>query len=398
MTLLQENMDYICHTTRMLAGLTVAYGTPQVFEWETCGMADEDTQRPLTQNSLYDLASLTKLFTSVAALQLVESGKLSLSDCAGRIEPRFENLQDVTVEDILSFRVCLKTPGRIDDAPTAEEGLRRLFGVTVCQTPAIRLYSDINAMVIKYLIEAKTGMAFYDVLNASVFQPAGMTETFSAVPREALSRCVNYNHEHQIVNGQYILRTDISLGTPNDPKASLLSRGGRDLCGHAGLFSTRDDMVHFAQALLNEKLLSHDMLRQIGVNRTGFPYPDGTHRQYLGYLCFSKHPNQYLSEIPSWMSSRAFGLSGFTGNHLSIDPESQCFVLFLGNRCHHRVSRIVPAENAASLGLDARGVGIIRWPDGQLVPSSSQYVHFKDEYLHAPIEKRLRALGWLSDF
>ena len=395
MTQLQDHMRFLCDTTRMLAGLTVAYGTAQDCEWETYGRACEQPARPLAPDSLYDLASLTKLFTCVAALQLVQEGKLSLSECAGRIDPRFENLRDVSVEDILSFRVCLKTPGRIDDTPAREEGLRRLFGVTVCPPPAIRLYSDINAMVIKYLIEAKTGMAFYDVLKTAVFRPAGMTETFSAVPSACRSRCVCYNNEHQIINGQYILRTDIPLGTPNDPKASLLSDGGRDLCGHAGLFSTRKDMVRFSQALLSEKLLSRDMLRQIGINRTGFPYPDGTHRQYLGYLCFSKHPNQHLSEVPSWMGGRAFGLSGFTGNHLSIDPDAGCFVLFLGNRCHGRVSRIVPAEDGASLGLDARGVGLIRWPNGQLVPSSSQYVHFKDEYLHAPIEKRMRELGWI---
>lgn len=396
MTCLQDQLHFLCDTTKMLAGLTVAYGTAQDCEWETYGRACEQPDRPLAPDSLYDLASLTKLFTCVAALQLVQSGKLLLCEYAGSIDPRFENLRNVCVEDILSFRACLKTPGRIDDAFSPEEGQRRLFSVSVCPSPSIRLYSDINAMVIKYLIEAKTGMAFYDVLKTSVFRPAGMTETFSSVPSACLSRCVCYNNEHQIINGKYILRTDIHPGTPNDPKASLLSNGGQNLCGHAGLFSTRADMVRFAQALLNEKLLSRDMLRKIGINRTGFPYPDGTHRQYLGYLCFSKHPNQYLSEVPSWMGSSAFGLSGFTGNHLSIDPDTGCFVLFLGNRCHNRISRIVPVEDGAALGLDARGVGKIRWTDGRFVPSSSQYVHFKDEYLHAPIEKRMRELGWIS--
>ena len=98
------------------------------------------------------------------------------------------------------------------------------------------------------------------------------------------------------------------------------------------------------------------------------------------------------------MGSRAIGLSGFTGNHLSIDPDLNRFVLFLGNRCHGRVSHIVPSEEHSleALGLDMRGVGVIRWTDGRLVPSSAKYVYFKDEMLHAPIESRMRMLKWLK--
>ena len=153
-----------------------------------------------------------------------------------------------------------------------------------------------------------------------------------------------------------------------------------------------------AQALLSGELLRPETLCEIGVNRTGFSHGDGTYRQYLGYLCFSKHPLQRLSEVPHWMGARSIGLSGFTGNHLSLDPDAGRFVLFLGNRCHGRVSHIVPPEgkDLSAYGLDARGVGLVRWSDGRLVPSSAKYVYFKDEMLHAPIESRMRALGWLA--
>lgn len=64
-------------------------------------------------------------------------------------------------------------------------------------------------------------------------------------------------------------------------------------------------MVRFAQALLSGELIRRETLCEIGVNRTGFSHGDGTYRQYLGYLCFAKHPLQRLSEVPHWMGCAA---------------------------------------------------------------------------------------------
>ena len=403
---LMDNMRFLCDEARMLTGIAVAYGTPDSAKSALYGRAQEadrisgafiPCERSLTADSLFDLASLTKLFTAVATMQLVHSGKLSLDEYVGRIDSRFVHLRDVTVGDVLGFTVSLQTPGRIDTAPDQAEGFRRLFGVSTCPTPAVRVYSDINAMVIKYIIEAKTGLSFYDVLKERVFSPAGMRETFAHVPADMRNRCVCYNYEHRIEGERFILREDVTPGTPHDPKALLLSGDGSDLCGHAGLFSTRADMVRFAQALLAGELLPLPMIEEIGTNRTGLSYGDGTYRQYLGYLCFAKHPYQHLSEVPEWMSDRSVGLSGFTGNHLSIDPQKRRFVLFLGNRCHMRVSHIIPPKGMTleDYDLDARGVGTVCWPDGRLINSSAKYVYFKDERLHAPIAKHMRELGWI---
>ena len=406
MDTLQSNLHFLCDESRMLCGMAVAFGTPTQSETARYGRAQEVTLndagrfiprvRPLEANALFDLASLTKLFTAVLAMMLVERGKLSLDTPVAQLDSRFIHLTDVPVGDVLSFRACLQTPGRIDDAPTREEGLSRLFAVRRVPLPDVRIYSDINAMVIKYVVEAVSGMAFADALKSYIFTPAGLTETFAAVPEGERHRCVCYNYEHRIMNGAHILRTDTLPGVPHDPKAAFLSQGGRDLCGHAGLFSAQRDMIRFAQALLSGELVRKETLLAIGQNRTGRPNPDGTHRQYLGYLCFAKHPDQYLSEVPEWMGEGSIGLSGFTGNHLSLDPVRGRFVLFLGNRCHARLSHIAPRpESTRPYGLAGDGTGLYRWPDGHEVPSSVRYVHFKDARLHAPIAARMRELGWL---
>lgn len=390
----------------MLSGLCAAYGTASESESVISGYAQETElqngvftpcYRPLQEDSLYDLASLTKLMTAVLTLKLVEQGKLRLDEFIGRIDPRFVHLTDTTVFDVLSFRVSLKTPGRIDETGDRDESLRRLFAVEICESPKIRVYSDINAMVIKYVAEAKCGMSFSDALSHYLFHPAGMTETFAVVPEKNVHRCVCYNYEHRIAKDAYILRTDTPLAAPHDPKSLVLSLGGRDLCGHAGVFSSKNDMVRFAQALLNNELISRESLLSIGTNYTGKPNGDGTWRQYLGFLCFTKHPYQHLSEVPEWMQPRSIGLSGFTGNHLSIDPLRERFVLFLGNRCHNRVSNILPPDGKSfgDYGIKEDGVGQIHWPDGRLVSSSAKYVYFKDKLLHAPIKVRMQELGWL---
>lgn len=399
-------MKYLCDDTRMLTGIAVAYGTSRESEHAHYGRAQElrlqDGQfvpcvRMMQDDDLYDLASLTKLFTSVMTMILVERGMLSLDEHIGEIDARFIHLKDVSVFDTLCYRVCLQTPGRIDDAPNREEGLRRLFDVRTAPSPAVRIYSDINAMVIKYVIEAKTGMPLADAIRKYILDPAGMRETCAVVSKEKRARCLCYNYEHRIVRDTYILRTTTELGVPHDPKAMLLGSDG-DLCGHAGLFSTRADMVRFAQALLKGELISRASLLEIATNRTGRYNEDGTYRQPLGFLCFTRHPLQRLSEVPAHMGTHALGISGFTGNHLVIDPELDCFEVFLGNRCHGRVSHITPPQGIelSHYGLDDIGAGLVPWPDGRMVPSSAKYVYQKDACLHEPIVQRMHRLGWLA--
>ena len=406
MNRLLSNMHFLCDETRMLTGIVAAYGTSTKSEHVLYGRAQEMTLkdgqfmpcvRPLTQESIFDLASLTKLFTSVMTMILVERGLLSLEERIGAIDARFIHLKDVSVFDTLCYRVCLQTPGRIDDAGDRSEGLLRLFSAAPVPSPAVRIYSDINAMVMKYVIESKTGMAFFDAIRRFILSPAGMQETYALVPEDKRSRCLCYNYEHRIVRDRYILRTDTEPGIPHDPKAMLLGSHG-DLCGHAGLFSTRADMIRFAQALLRSELISRQSLQEIATNRTGQYNADGTYRQPLGFLCFTKHPNQHLSEVPAHMGAHALGISGFTGNHLVLDPELDCFEVFLGNRCHCRVSHITPPTGIelSSYGLDEIGAGLVPWPDGRKVPSSAKYVYQKDACLHEPIVQRMHQLGWLA--
>ena len=388
----------------MLCSTAVAYGNSKDFQtfhtgnqseivWTEQGFADQIV--PISDNSIYDLASLTKLFTLISLLMLLEAKQLKMTDCVGRIDNRFHYLQDTSIYDVITYQALLKSPARIDRQASVEEGEKQVFSTYQSTAYQERIYSDMNALILQYVIEKASGLSLISFLQRQILTPLGMSNTWAKVPRSRLADCVNYNYEHSIVNGHHAVRCDVPPGTPHDPKARLLSNGRHHVCGHAGLFSTMADMVAFAQGLLNGKLILSSTLSSIGKNRTGYLKHESQYRQFMGLLCFSKSAVPRLSEVPLWMGQNAFALSGYTGNHIAIDPDLGVFDILLGNRCHNRVSLIQPPEEVDARVLDENGAGRIQWPDGRKVYSSFKYVYLKDKLIHNPVYERLLANRWL---
>jgi len=345
------------------------------------------------QSSVFDLASLTKLFTGLCAMRLKEEGLLDPGRSVFSCDARFTRLKDVTVEQLMSFTRELVTPGRVDACGSREEALACLFSAQSRGEPKGRYYSDIPSMVLKYVIEAAAGCSLMECVRTLVMRPAGMNATWSRVPEERIPDCLDYSREYRIEGSRHILRAGPLRGEPHDPKAAVIRGETDDLCGHAGLFSTAEDLTRFCLAVLEEKIVSRESLREMAVNRTGRRRPDGTYTQYLGYQCYVRHPDQYYSEIPVYMGRKAFGNSGFTGNCLVLDPERGTYVFFLGNRVRNRLTVLLPEEGKTlgDYGLRENGTGKIRRDDGTVIPSSVKYVHLKDEYLHRVIGE---VMGW----
>lgn len=390
---LEEGISYLVSEKRMLACLSVTYGTATEEHHTMQGVADRQGN-PIHEGSLYDLASLTKLFTGLLVMRLREEGRMDLSRWITDYAPQFTALSDVTVGEVLGFQVALITPERVDTQPNAQEGLRQLFAAEARPVTG-RHYSDMPAMVLKYVIEGAAQESYMDALTRRILQPLGMENTFAPVPESRQGDCLCYDGEHRIEGSRWLVRQGITPGTPHDPKARLLFQGG-EVCGHAGIFSTRGDMTRLCQGLLAGKVISRESLTLMAKNRTGRPLGDGRWTQFLGYQCYVKHPDQYYSEIPAFMSHQAVGMGGFTGHHLCIDPATGVFELFLGNRVMDRLTVLVPEEGRCltDYGLEADGSGRLRWTDGTLLASSVNYVHQKDARLHAPIGQLLHLSPW----
>ena len=406
----QLGLRFFCEQVHMLSSLCVSYGSDRQSFEQTCGVSQEvelqeghlvPCVRPLMPRSIYDLASLTKLFTAVLVLRLSERGQLDLQRPVCELDSRFIHLTEVSLWEVLTFQAALRTPGRIDEAPDAASALHRLYEVERCELPAVRIYSDINPMVAACVMEAVTGRDYMTLLHEEILDPEGMCDTFSQVPPEQHFRLVSTRFEHRFTHGACRLRTDPAPGLPHDPKALVLTgREGR-VYGHAGLFSTLADMTRFCQALLAGRLLSRESLALLGTNVTGRPNADGTHRQYLSLLCFVRHPVQRLSEVPGWMSPFSFGLSGFTGNTIAVDPVNNAFTVLLGNRVHNRLSFTdVPFEDFIRRGectIKEDGTGFFRLADGRRVSSSLRYVYFKDSQIHERVHACLLEEGLLRE-
>ena len=377
---IRKAITFFTRETRIMDDLAVCCGKDGQRAWARDGRESGD-------NTLYDLASATKIFTGLCLMRLWEEKELDPFRPVTRYCPEFRNLGDATVEQLMAFQVQLRTPERIDAQPDREAALRCLREVHPAEKRGPRDYSDIPAMVLKYVIEKVSGMGLAACVRKLVTEPAGMDSTFAKVPAERVGDCLLYGPEYRIQGRDWICREDPRRGVPHDPKAALLQGDSDDLCGHAGLFSTPWDMEKLARALLAGKIISPESRSLMAVNRTGHPLPGGGYTQYLGYCCYRKHPDQYFSEIPACMSQEAFGMGGFTGNHFSVDPGTGRYTVFLGNRVRGRLTVLLPEEGKTrtDYGLREDGTGTLRWTDGTLLPSSVDYVHQKDEHLHAVI-------------
>ncbi len=385
---LQAGMRALTDELRAVSGLAVAYGGADAAHRELYGNAQEvrydgaafvPDVRPLAPDAVFDLASVTKLFTCIAVMQLAERGAIGLNDTLARYDRRFVHIGDATVRELLCFRAGLQTAERIDAQTDREAALNLLFAVRHAPLPPVRYYTDMDSMVLKYVVEAVSGMPFYEYLRRNVLLPLDMHTTVSRVPEALYGRLVNYNYERRIVNGAYTVDMGAEPGQPHDYKARILRGGGGDLCGHAGLFSTMGDMVRLAHGLIHDRLFSRETLLEIGLNRTGHALPGGGYTQHLGYLCFAKHPIQTYSEVPACFGARTLALNGFTGNHFSIDPEQNRFIIILANRIHNRVTFASgrPDPNDKTLS--------VRWDDGHDYAVSQNYTYLKDGYLKDPI-------------
>lgn len=385
---LKDAVSYFTEETHIMPCMAAACGTAG----EHLSVMGDTAECRIRADSLFDAASLTKLFTGLAVMRLHEEGLLDLTAPVTAYAPVYRNLSGATVDQVLGFEIGLTTPQRIDTQKTPADGLAQLHQVQMGPVTG-RAYSDMHAMVLHDVIEGAAQSTYEAVLARIILTPLGMADTFCRVPDEERVRCIPFAREHRIERGQHILREGAGPGIPHDPKAQLLWPA----CpGHAGVFSTLADLTRLCQGLLRGDVISRSALIDMSRNRTGHRRPDGSWQQFLGAQCYVKHPEQFFSEIPVYESDKAIGLSGFTGHHLSVDPETGVFALMLGNRVLNRLTVVLPADQntRVSLGLSPDGTGCIRWPDGHPVWSSVDYVHHKDAHFHQAVANELGLRPW----
>jgi len=279
----------------------------------------------VTTATLFDLASLTKVVATTAmAMILYERGLLDLEAPVTAIVPEFANPLDnddprrreVTVRMLLAHSSGLPAYEKLFLlAQTREQLLQAAFTAPLTDAPGARAeYSDIGFIILGVVLERLADESLDAFCQREIFGPLGMTQT-TFKPTAALKDAIpptadDRTFRHRIIQGEV-----------QDENASVL--GG--VAGHAGLFSTAEDLAILAHAMLNG---GHPILRSSTVEffSRRESSPDGTSRA-LGWDTPSAP-----SQSGKHFSSRSFGHLGYTGTSLWIDPERQLSIALLTNR------------------------------------------------------------------
>lgn len=376
---------------QMAPGAVITYGTKNYQEMLTVGMKtdkDFDTSSRfdyVNGFTIYDLASVTKMFTSISIQILARKKLIDLSKKISYYLPDFPGLKDITVYELLTFNAPVKTDGRVDKAQTKEDAERVFKTITFdSANNGARPYTDMGAMVLKYLVEKVSGMNFYDFINKNILETSHMFDTYVSIPEGKLRMVApTGNNGFYYKDGNYRINTDIKLGECYDEKARILGQKDGNLSGHAGLFSTGNDMGNFSQALLRKEILTGEELYHMADNETG---KKGQSIQYLGKLCYSKNPSQPDSEVYHPLSGRTIASAGWTGTQITVDPDNEIFYSLLSNRSHNRMTYI-DKEKRELIKSYPNGKKTITLPNGEEIIDASRYAWDRDEVLVHPVIK-----------
>jgi uncharacterized protein YbbC (DUF1343 family)/CubicO group peptidase (beta-lactamase class C family) len=301
----------------------------------------EPQVEPMTLDTIFDMASLTKVVaTATAIMILIEQGKVRLGDPVWKYIPEFNQAgkANITVEQLLTHRAGFVPDNSLHDYEHgAEEAMRRIYELKPDYEPGTKfVYSDVGYIVAAEIIRRVSGKNVAQFAREHIFNLLGMKQTAFGLGDTDYAIKKEGNIE-QVIR-QYApteKRTDragnqneFMRGEVHDPRSYLL--GG--VAGHAGLFSTADDLAIFCQMILNGGVYNGArILSPYGVERMTMPRgtPLGEMRG-LGWDAGSSFSANRGDLFPLG----TFGHTGFTGTSLWIDPASQTFVVLLSNRVH----------------------------------------------------------------
>ncbi len=337
-----------------LPGAVVAVGRQGKIVWRRAygNRALQPAPEPMTADTIFDLASLTKVVaTATSVMILVERGKVRLGDAVARYIPEFAaaGKRNITIEQLLTHRSGLIPDNEVKDYEAGPaKAMENIWALApIAEAGSRFIYSDVNFIVLGELVHRMSGQTLDRFAAENIFSPLGMADTgfkpdaglrARIAPTEKRGGSVTVPSTGEKSGGtEHWMRGEV-----HDPRSYLL--GG--VAGHAGLFSTADDLSKYCQMILNGgEYRGVRILSPLGVQRmsearvSGGNASDGQSRG-LGFdvtTTFSANRGD-LFPIGS------FGHTGFTGTSIWIDPSSETFVVFLSNRVHPRLDPRQPAD------------------------------------------------------
>ena len=309
----------------------------------------------MARNTVFDLASLTKVMATATALMLlVEEGAVALDDPVSRYLPpgAWRDKDAVTLRHLLTHSSGLR-PWRAYHEALLERERRqgeRWLGTprgrqwvldSICRSALVHepgaaaVYGDLGFIVLGALVEQVSGRPLDVFCRERIFEPLGMRETrFAPPPTASAAAAASPESEAETAWRRGVAATEncpwrkrILWGEVHDPNASAM--GG--VAGHAGLFAPAGDVLHFGWTLVEvwhgrSAALPRERLREFAARQSLPPDSDWA----LGW----DTPSAGRSSSGAHFSAASIGHLGFTGTSLWIDFEAEAVVAMLTNRVH----------------------------------------------------------------
>ncbi len=306
----------------------------------------------MTVDTIFDVASLTKIVASTSAMmKLYDEGRFQPDDLVTRYLPEFQGgHSSITIRDLMTHYSGLRPDLDLEPAWSGyETGIHRALTDKPANPPETKfVYSDINFELVGEIIHRLSGLPENEYVRRILFTPLGMTDT-GYLPDPKLRSRIAPTEEQK--DGE-ILR-----GKVHDPTARYM--GG--VAGHAGVFSTADDLAKYCQMILDggDGLFLPSTIKMFAspASPTGEKNVRG-----LGWDIDSVYSGNRGNLFPAGTS---FGHTGFTGTSIWIDPASKTYVILLANSVHPHVRaaitplrRTVATIVAASVGYSSVLTGL----------------------------------------
>lgn len=316
--------------TQAFPGAAIAIGRAGVLvKLDGYGYFTYDSEQPVTPESRFDLASLTKVIaTTTAAMQLYEQGRLDLDAPVSQYLPAFaqNGKAAITIRHLLTHTSGMPAfrPFYQMGVTTREGVIEAVLGTELENEPgAAYVYSDFSMITLALVVEKITGQDFAAYTKQHIFEPLGMRDTgflptgkpdLTVVPTE-----VDDYFRNRLIQGEV-----------HDENAWIL--GG--VAGHAGLFSTAADLAQFAFMLTNGgRAGGQQFLREETIRLFTTPV-DPEKKKHTRALGWDTKSLEGYSSAGHYFSPNSFGHTGFTGTSLWIDPDQRLFVILLTNRVY----------------------------------------------------------------
>jgi len=302
----------------------------------------------MTLDTIFDIASLTKVVaTTPSIMKLFEQGKIRMTDPVTNYLPEFQGgHSEITVRDLMTHFSGLRPDLDLDPVWSGyDAGIRRALIDKPAGPPGVRfVYSDINFVLLGEIVRRLSGKPLDEFAREQIFQPLGMRET-TFRPAESL--------RPRIAPTEVDAKTKIPLrGVVHDPTARFM--GG--VAGHAGVFSTADDLAKYCEMLLaggeraGVRIVSPQTIERFTTPNSP---PDQVVRRGLGWDIDSP----YSAPRGELFRTGSYGHTGFTGTSLWLDPASHTYVILLTNSVHTGYGRNINTIRAKVATIAAAALG-----------------------------------------